>query len=284
MNHQEIFETHSAEDLYKLYGITNKELFVVNGVELEYNPKSVEPNTDLADEMKSLEYVMLLKQMEYFCQTLKVDFAGYANIKNIAEYSFSDPMMMNPLSLMRMKEETLVNAIGVNGSKLYESLHKALKTVDKATLYDALGLFGRGIGSLKLQKIIDKYGDLVFDRNKLLEVDGWAEKTVDQYLSHTKKYTQWEQALETMGLKTKTNVVIANSDELKGIAVVFTGVRDKSLEEKIKSKGGKVLSSCTKECNMVITKDVYSTSSKITKARQQGAEIISYDDALKRFV
>ena len=50
--------------------------------------------------------------------------------------------------------ETYQEEIGVNGIKFYGSLHKKLKDVDICDFMDAVGAFGRGIGSKKLQKVI----------------------------------------------------------------------------------------------------------------------------------
>ena len=39
----------------------------------------------------------------------------------------------------------------------------------------------------------------------------------------------------------------------------------------------------TKICNLLITKEENSTSSKAQKAREKGIEVISYEEAVKRF-
>ena len=117
-----------------------------------------------------------------------------------------------------------------------------------------------------------------------MNVDGFAEKTAQQYIDNIMEYNFWKNFVESMGyiLKYPTNNVVSN--DLANLVVVFTGVRDKQMEEYIKSNGGKIATSCTKDVNMVITKDVNSSSSKIQKAKKQGAEIVSYDDAKRRFL
>ena len=55
------------------------------------------------------------------------------------------------------------------------------------------------------------------------------------------------------------------------------------MEYNIVSGGGKIVTSVTKICNLLITKENNSTSSKAEKAREKGIEIISYDEAVKRF-
>ena len=55
------------------------------------------------------------------------------------------------------------------------------------------------------------------------------------------------------------------------------------MEQNIKQNGGVVLSSVSKECNLVIAKDPNSSSSKVKKAKDLGIEVISYDEAKGRF-
>lgn len=60
---------------------------------------------------------------------------------------------------------------------------------------------------------------------------------------------------------------------------VFTGFRDKDLQDKLESKGHKVTSSVSKNTNYLVVKDVNSTSSKVKKAKEIGVNVISIEDA-----
>ena len=68
------------------------------------------------------------------------------------------------------------------------------------------------------------------------------------------------------------------------MVAVFTGIRDANLQNKIIQGGGKVVSSCTNACNLVIAKNPAENSGKLQKARERGVEIISYNEALERFI
>lgn len=67
------------------------------------------------------------------------------------------------------------------------------------------------------------------------------------------------------------------------IKVVFTKVRDKDFEAFLDAKGVLVMDSYRKETDMVIVPDYNTSSSKITKARSAGKEIVSIGDAYKLF-
>ena len=58
-----------------------------------------------------------------------------------------------------------------------------------------------------------------------------------------------------------------SSEKLKDIKIVFSGFRDKELEESIENQGGKVVSTISSNTNYLIVKDKNETSSKITKAK-----------------
>jgi DNA ligase (NAD+) len=64
---------------------------------------------------------------------------------------------------------------------------------------------------------------------------------------------------------------------------VFSGVRDKTLENLIQSNGGSVTGSVSKNTTHLVVKDVNETSGKIKKAKELNITIISLED-LKEFL
>ena len=79
------------------------------------------------------------------------------------------------------------------------------------------------------------------------------------------------------------SIIETKGDKCKDIKVVFTGIRSAEMEDVIRQNGGKVLSSFTKECNLVIAKDILGSSGKLQKAREKGIEVITLEEAFKRF-
>jgi DNA ligase (NAD+) len=69
------------------------------------------------------------------------------------------------------------------------------------------------------------------------------------------------------------------SDKLNGIVIVFTGVRDKGLEEKITMNGGLIGGSVSDKTTYLVAKDPSSNSSKLTKAREIGVKVIGLNEA-----
>ena len=60
--------------------------------------------------------------------------------------------------------------------------------------------------------------------------------------------------------------------------ICFTGFRNEDWSKIIEENGGKILSSVTSACDMLVVKDFNSTSSKIQKAKQIGIKIISIEE------
>ena len=76
-----------------------------------------------------------------------------------------------------------------------------------------------------------------------------------------------------------------DGDKIKvcDITVCFSGVRDKYLEKCFETIGAKVVSSMTKAVNVLIVKDINSSTSKIIKARENGVHIIQLDEIKNMF-
>ena len=71
--------------------------------------------------------------------------------------------------------------------------------------------------------------------------------------------------------------------KLNDMNVCFTGVRDEVLEKCLDKCGISVSKSVTKNVNVIIAKDINSTSSKIKKAKENGLHIVSYEDIKHSF-
>ena len=70
-----------------------------------------------------------------------------------------------------------------------------------------------------------------------------------------------------------------------GMIVVFSGFRDKKLEEYIVKNGGKVSTSVSKNTTLVVVLNINNKfTGKSVKAEELGVEIISKDEFINRYV
>jgi len=71
---------------------------------------------------------------------------------------------------------------------------------------------------------------------------------------------------------------------IKGLKLVFTNIRPKpDLEEKIKKNGGNIMTSVSKNTNIVIYPSSKPESGTITKAKTLGVRLLETNDFLREF-
>jgi len=164
------------------------------------------------------------------------------------------------------------------GRKIFEGLRAKLNPVDLAQLAGASQTLGRGIGVRKCTKILNALGSFDITLSQLLEVEGFEKKTAEMVIGNLPKLNAF--LAEIDGYYTVAEKVAPPSDgDLKGVVVVFTGVRDKELEAKIVSKAGTIGSSVNKDTTHLVCKDPSSGSSKMKKAADLGVQIIDLGTA-----
>lgn len=229
-----------------------------------------------------------LQKLQYFCNTLKVDKAKYGNIRKMVLYTHSSLRDYSIEQLILEPMESFTNSVGIVGEQIYNSLHSRLLNAEEPVFFDATGTFGRLFGTLKLSKVYDEYGTLNVTRDQLMNLAGFAEISVNQYMNHLDNYKEWMALIESGALKGFINFVKPEmqeitSDKYKDLKVVFTGIRDKDMENKIIAGGGDILNGLSSKCNLLITKNTDSVSSKMQKAQKLGIKIIGYDEAKKQF-
>lgn len=224
--------------------------------------------------------VIAAKSITYFCSSLKIEQAGFSNVLRVMATSGIKAKDYTLENFLIEPESRFIEAIGVNGKKLFESLRNKLSSVSEPAFFAAVDIFGSLIAEKRLEKVYETFGTLDVTASELNSIPGFGNETTKVYQQNLPSLRYWKglcnnQLSGLIHFKQKEKV----SDELKDLAVVFTGIRDSEMEDRIKKNGGKVLSSVSKSCNLVITKDINSSSSKIKKAKDLGIKVISYEDA-----
>lgn len=95
-------------------------------------------------------------------------------------------------------------------------------------------------------------------------------------------YTKWKQLSKLFKFADSVKE-IKESNKFSHIKFCLTGARNAELSNKLTINGAIELGGVGKECNLLIAKDPYSTSGKAKQARDKGVEIISLEEAIKRF-
>ena len=162
--------------------------------------------------------------------------------------------------------------------KILKEIEKS-RTVDLITFLSALGISGGAYN--KCEKIVHagysslaKVKSLTVDQ--LVEIDGFAQKSADDFIDSLKEKMQLIESLEDVGFSFKEIKIEENP--IKGKKICITGALSEKrsvIEAKIRELGGVVGSSVGKTTDYLLTNETESSSSKFKKAKDLGVAIIS---------
>ena len=169
-----------------------------------------------------------------------------------------------------MKPDDFVEIEGMGriiGEKITKSINEAFK---KATLIDIMihsNQFGRSIGAKKIQLIMKHYPTIITNNEtvedkitKICELNGFAYKTASEFVEAIPNFLIWLKH-ENMEYFLQPNYNLSQAthkdNEIKnqkivGRTFVFTGFRNKELDEYIYKNDGIVTTSLTKQTSMLV--------------------------------
>lgn len=237
----------------------------------------------ITEDNEDIRFEKLTKSITYFLKKL--------DIKNI-DTKLVEKFILNKLDtipkLLKAKSKDFLNIDGIKetmASKIYDNIQNGIKNVKLSKLMTASNIFGQGFGEKKLEVIIKEYPDIIKYSKKdeiikiIKELNGFEEKTATKFAEGLPKFKIF---LKTVPMITISKVK-KSGNKLKDFKIVFSGFRDKELEEFIEDNGGKVVNSVSKNINFIIVKDINESSSKITKAKELNVKIISKNSFIKNY-
>lgn len=194
------------------------------------------------------------------------------------------------LKILNMKVEDLLkldNFKETSSNKLYNNIQRAYNNASFEMLMDFSNLMGEGIAKKNIRLVLNDIPNIMelsktISKNELIEklneVQGIGDKKASLIANNLNKFVKF---YEKLPKQVRTKNVVKNvkiDNKFKNKKVVFSGVRDKNMEQVIEKSGGKVVNTISKEVDMLIVKDKTATSSKINKAKELNIEIINYKD------
>ena len=228
---------------------------------------------------------VIFRQVLDFCTSLEVDQLKDASLRTIFEtFKMTENDYTTNLSILfDLLPHEWESALGVNGGKIYNSLHRRLQNISIPVLVGSLNYFGTGFGVRKAKTLFDQvsFKELVdMSIDDIAALHGFDIKTatnifngipqVEKFLYRFDDYIEFKEEEEKQTV-------------LNNIVVVMTGFRDPELQKKIESLGGKVGSSVSGKTTHLLQKDPNSTSGKTEKAKEVGAKIMSPDQFKDEF-
>ena len=233
------------------------------------------------------------KSLEYFINKIDIPGLSGGNLKKLFEAG-----IRTPSAIFTATKGDLLKVDGFKeklANKLYTAIqdrYSTLKTGGKTEcilLMDASNAFGRGIGSKKLELILEHIPNILTERyvpstTELVAIKGVEIRTAEQFLQNLPTCFKF---LDENGFSETCHVISPSTpptdarattpQTLVGQVIVFTGVRSKEVEELIIAHGGKVTSSVSKHTTTLLTKSLDSDSSSMKKARELGIPIFTLE-------
>jgi DNA 3'-phosphatase len=259
----------------------------IEGIDYKWNDTYVDIMMLNKDGNKNRDYD--IKNLIYFMKTANIENMGPGNISKIYDAGFDDIK-----KIVNISKEDLLQINGFK-EKTAENIINALsvlKDIDCLILMDASNIMGRGFSYKKLKLITDRFPSILkHDKknreltfkltvNDLLNVDGIAEISAKLFLNNLSKFYEF---YDNLGIKCKekssnSNDIISTNANILGKSFVFSGFRDKDLEEYIINMGGFIKTSISKNIDYLVVSDLDENSAKVEKAKNIGIPLILRDD------
>jgi NAD-dependent DNA ligase len=222
--------------------------------------------------------------MLHALQTLGVENIGPGLVDKLAEAGFTRMRQLWDATPGRLSE-----AIGAGrGPSLHKNLRECVAKAGQLTLLIASNLLPRGVGERKLRLLYAKEADARRWRQEdMADLAGWSAETLSELFKVLPSALAWpaEQFVgASFGSAASSLAAAAVPAPMVDASkfVVFTGVRDKVLEENIRPHGWAVEPAVTKKTTVLVVADVADAdaaeSGKVKKARAAGIRIMRISD------
>lgn len=170
---------------------------------------------------------------------------------------------------------------------LYTGLKEARQRATHATMMRASNVFPGGWGLTRFENITSKipyekmYSATDARLVKMISlIPGFTEASAKTFVKGFNKYVTFVNKLKwkPKAIKRKKN------DVLSGVSVAFTGFRNKTVEEVIKARGGKIASGVNRNTNILVVKDrgVMATV-KVVRAKALGVRCMTLEQFATAF-
>lgn len=227
--------------------------------------------------------IKCIKLIHSFFAKLGVKHLGEATVKKMYESGLD-----NIMKIVKSKKEDFMDIDGIENrgaTRLYNNIQKGLKNVEIDKVLGASQVFGFGVGSKRIKLLFQAHPNILKEYKKMSpsvllkkirEVEGF-DIMATNVAENLKYADDFVQKLQKAGVQFKTKKVL--SEKLKGKKIVFSGFRDKELQEKIEQNHGRVTSSISKTTSYLVVKEISSVlTGKSKKAQELGVPIISKKD------
>jgi len=249
-------------------------------------------HVDIIIEDLDSDEIVKEKNITGFFRGIEVEGLSSGNIKRMIQAGFDSVP-----KILKMTTNDLLKVEGFKektAQKLYTNIQTQIQAANLVTIMAASNIFGRGFNNKKLELILNEYPDVLLSQEsqttktqKVANIKGMAEKTAEAFISKIPAFLAFVKEAHLEGKlqeqdekqnQQKQNQLVNQSHPLYNKSIVFTGFRDKVLEEQVKAQGGKIGSSVSKNTFILITKDPLDETGKVLEAKKLGIKIMTPEE------
>ena len=228
-----------------------------------------------------------IQKLYFFFKTIGIQNFGLECVRSFVNAGFSFEDFFNNGKIYSTKIEGIGD---ITKNAFIDNLEEIRKGIKIEKLQEGSGCFqGMSQSTLKILNTLnvdmefyfnDRYYNEVYKRGLELETIG--KLTLEDYLDGLYNFYKefWPIVKKYFEIYNNSSEEIKEDKKQRFIGknICFTGFRNNEWNSIVENEGGKILSSVTSICNMLVVKDINSTSSKMQKAKQMGIEIMSIED------
>ena len=232
---------------------------------------------------------MCVKLIASFFSKLGIKHIGEKNVAKIYDAGYDSLLKIIGA---KVKDFMEVPGFGARGAeRAYTNIHNGLINLSLPLVLGSSGVFGFGLGRKKITALIDDFPDILdvyktMNKSKLkqsiLKVEGFSDKSADKIVDNIEWADKFITAMKQFATF-KEKVVVGSN--MRNVKVVFTGFRDKKLEEDVVSRGGKVTTSISKNTSvLVVDSKEGKPSGKRKKALELGVEVLTKQEFIRKYI
>lgn len=228
------------------------------------------------------------KQINSFFRTMKVEDFSIGLVTKLF-----DDGLDTIQKILKATQSRLLKIDGIQermAQKIHGNIRKFLTDVELPRLMDASGVFGRGLGTTRMEVLVEMYPDIAdrkLTKNQAydlaMDAPGFSAIMAQQFADGFKPFQAFLQSLPSYVTIAEYEEQVVTSTKLSGQNVVFTGFRDAELKEAILENGGVVGSGVSSKTTILLLADPSSTSGKAQKARDLGVRLMTPEDFRGKF-
>ena len=239
--------------------------------------------------------LLVVKAQGIMCVKLLSSLFSKLSIKHVSEKTvekFYNNGLNNLIKILKASKKDFEKIDGIqkrSAERIHDNIHQGLQNISRSDFIGASGVLGLGLGRKRIKALfldipnlleLSKTKSKKDVKKKVIKVEGFSDilaKSIVDNLRYANVLMEKVEPYVTFNKEKR------ESNSMVGMKIVFSGFRDKELEQKIEQNGGKVLTSVSRNTSIVVVKEKGGNiTGKVKKAMDLGKEVLSKDEFIKR--